>query len=79
MDLESALREMYSRGRAVPGGACGFWGARGAGISAGRFLAAVDFVRERLGVELARSVPVCTCSARNGQCIGRRCPFSAVR
>lgn len=36
LDLESALREMYSRGRAVPGGACGFWGARGAGISAGR-------------------------------------------
>ena len=34
LDLESALREMYSRGKAVPGGACGFWGACGAGISA---------------------------------------------
>ena len=124
LDLESALREMYSRGKAVPGGACGFWGACGAGISAGQFLAiatastplaeepwglsnqmtalaldrigkvggprcckrdawlavlaAVDFVREHLGVEMGRSVPVCTYSARNGQCIGRRCPFSAA-
>ena len=24
LDLEKALREMYSRGKAVPGGACGF-------------------------------------------------------
>lgn len=39
LDLEKALREMYSRGKAVPGGACGFWGACGAGISAGQFLA----------------------------------------
>ena len=39
LNLESALREMYSRGKAVPGGACGFWGACGAGISAGQFLA----------------------------------------
>ena len=37
--LEPALREMYSRGMAVPGGACGFWGACGAGISAGQFCA----------------------------------------
>ena len=39
LDLEKALREMYSRGKEVPGGACGFWGACGAGISAGQFLA----------------------------------------
>ena len=25
IDLHNALREMYSRGRAVPGGVCGFW------------------------------------------------------
>ena len=125
MDLESALREMYSRGKAVPGGACGFWGACGAGISAGQFLAiatastplarepwglsnqmtaraldsigkvggprcckrdswlavqaAVDFVREHLGVEKQHSVPVCSYSARNSQCIGKRCPFSAAK
>ena len=124
LDLKEALREMYSRGRAVPGGACGFWGACGAGISAGQYLAivtrstplarepwglsnqmtahaldsigkaggprcckrdswlailaAVDFTREHLGVELKKTVPVCPYSARNNQCIGKDCPFSAV-
>ena len=122
LDLEAALREMYSRGKEVPGGACGFWGACGAGISAGQFLAiatastplaaepwglsnrmtaralerigavggprcckrdsflailaAVDFAREHLEVEMERTVPVCSYSGKNGQCIGRRCPFS---
>mgnify|MGYP002535785270 CR=1 FL=1 len=112
LDLEDALREMYSRGKSVPGGACGFWGACGAGISAGQFLAiatastplavepwglsnqmtaraldsigqvggprcckrdsflsilaAVDFAREHLGVEMAGTVPVCSYSVRDG-------------
>ena len=35
LDLPAALREMQNRGRQVPGGVCGFWGACGAGISAG--------------------------------------------
>ncbi len=39
VDLPTALQEMYRRGKAVPGGACGFWGACGAGISAGQFVA----------------------------------------
>ena len=39
IDLPKALQEMYSRGKAVPGGVCGFWGACGAGISAGQFVA----------------------------------------
>ena len=38
LDLEAALKEMYSRGKAVPGGACGFWGACGAGVSTGQFV-----------------------------------------
>lgn len=37
--LEEALSEMLSRGKLVPGGICGFWGACGAGISAGIFVA----------------------------------------
>ncbi len=37
--LAHALNEMYQRGKAVPGGACGFWGACGAGVSAGQFFA----------------------------------------
>ncbi len=39
LNLKEALQEMYSRGSAVPGGSCGFWGACGAGISAGQFFA----------------------------------------
>ena len=42
IDLEKALAEMISRGRKVPGGACGFWGACGAGISSGMFAAIIS-------------------------------------
>ncbi len=38
LELKAALYEMQSRGRQVPGGACGFWGACGAGISAGMYV-----------------------------------------
>lgn len=41
LDLENALLEMQRRGKEVPGGACGFWGACGAGISCGIFLSIV--------------------------------------
>ena len=121
IDLPKALQEMYSRGRAVPGGACGFWGACGAGVSAGQFvaiatastplavepwglsnqmtakalesigkvggprcckrdsylaiLAAIDFAAEHMQIEMEKSIPVCTRSKQNNQCIGRRCPF----
>ena len=122
IDLPKALNEMKNRGQSVPGGACGFWGACGAGISAGMFvsiisgstplssepwglsnrmtaksldaigtvggprcckrdsylsvLAAVDFVKEHFGVEMEKPEIVCTFSAKNNQCLGRRCPFS---
>ena len=125
LDLEEALKEMYRRGKAVPGGVCGFWGACGAGISAGQFMAivtqstplavepwalsnrmtsaaldrigsiggprcckrdswlsiltAIDFAQEHLGVEMKRTVPLCAYSGKNAQCIGGRCPFSAVK
>ena len=122
IDLGEALKEMHSRGKAVPGGVCGFWGACGAGISAGQFmaivtqstplakepwglsnqmtakaldsigkvggprcckrdsylsvLAAIDFVAEHLNVYMEKSVPVCTRSGQNNQCIGKHCPFN---
>ena len=38
IDLPTALSEMYARGNQVPGGACGFWGACGAGISTGMYI-----------------------------------------
>jgi hypothetical protein len=38
IELEKALSEMMKRGKSVPGGACGFWGACGAGVSTGMFV-----------------------------------------
>jgi len=38
LKLPEALTEMINRGREVPGGVCGFWGACGAGISTGMFV-----------------------------------------
>lgn len=35
VDMEWALSEMVRRGKQVPGGACGNWGACGAGLSIG--------------------------------------------
>lgn len=125
LELEKALMEMQSRGRSVPGGACGFWGACGAGISAGMFasiitkttplsqetwgisnrmtaaalqkigevggprcckrdsylaiLAAIEFVRENMGIEMEQEKIVCHRFTMNNQCIGNRCPFSGRR
>lgn len=42
IDLKAALLEMHSRGKSVPGGACGFWGACGAGISTGMFVSIIS-------------------------------------
>ena len=41
LDLPSALLEVMSRGRQVPGGACGYMGACGAAISTGIFMSVV--------------------------------------
>lgn len=125
IELEKALHEMMNRGKAVPGGACGFWGACGAGISSGMFVSiisgstplgtenfalshrmtarslsavgetggprcckrdsylsilnAIDFVSENFGVQMEKSEIICEFSAKNSQCIGKRCPFSKNR
>lgn len=41
IELYAALLEMQKRGKCVPGGACGFWGACGAGVSTGMFISIV--------------------------------------
>jgi len=38
INLYPALYEMQKRGKQVPGGSCGFWGACGAGISTGMYV-----------------------------------------
>ena len=42
IELHPALIEMMNRGSKVPGGSCGFWGACGAGISSGMFIAIIS-------------------------------------
>lgn len=42
IDLSDALIEMINRGKSVPGGVCGFWGACGAGISSGIFISIIS-------------------------------------
>jgi len=125
IDLQSGLLEVMSRGRQVPGGACGYMGACGAAVSTGIFmsvvtsntplstdtwrlcnlmtakaleqvalnggprcckrdsylsiLTAVDFVKERLGVEMEKPDVRCSRSHINNQCIGKKCPFSPVK
>ena len=37
--------------------------------------AAIDFVRENLGVEMEKNAVKCIHSAQNNQCLGNRCPF----
>ena len=41
IDIGKALLEMQARGKKVPGGACGFWGACGAAVSSGMFISIV--------------------------------------
>ena len=38
-------------------------------------LSAIDFTKEKFGVEMGRPDVVCRFSSRNNQCIGKRCPF----
>ncbi len=42
INLQEALIEMINRGKKVPGGICGFWGACGAGISTGIFISIIS-------------------------------------
>ena len=41
VDLEKRLMAMLQRGKQIPGGVCGFWGACGAGISTGIFVSLI--------------------------------------
>lgn len=78
IDLPEALLEMMNRGKTVPGGVCGFWGACGAGISTGMFISiisAIDYVAENFNIQMEKPVIKCIHSDKNNQCIKERCPF----
>lgn len=65
---------MMNRGRSVPGGACGFWGACGAGISAGMFVSIVTGSTPLTNESFALSHAMTARSlARIGEVGGPRC------
>ncbi len=74
LDLETALSEMYKRGKQVPGGACGFWGACGAGISTGMFVSivtkATPLAKESWGLSNQMTARALNAIGQNG---GPRC------
>ena len=74
IDLKPALDEMRKRGKQVPGGSCGFWGACGAGISAGIFVAielkSTPLAREAWGLSNQMTAKALDAIGKNG---GPRC------
>lgn len=74
IDLPSALLEMQKRGKQVPGGACGFWGACGAGISTGMYLSialkATPLAGETWGLSNQMTAKALDAIGKNG---GPRC------
>ena len=75
INLEETLIEMQSRGKSVPGGACGFWGACGAGISTGMFVSIITkanpLTQESWGLS---NLMTSKALGEIGK-IGSRCPF----
>lgn len=74
LELETALSEIYKRGKQVPGGACGFWGACGAGISTGMYVSivtkATPLAKESWGLSNQMTARALNAIGQNG---GPRC------
>lgn len=74
IDLKNALHEMQKRGKQVPGGACGFWGACGAGVSTGMYISialkATPLAKEAWGLSNQMTAKALDAIGKNG---GPRC------
>ena len=74
IDLKNALYEMQKRGKQVPGGACGFWGACGAGVSTGMYISialkATPLAKEAWGISNQMTAKALDAIGKNG---GPRC------
>lgn len=74
IDLQTALSEMQARGKKVPGGACGFWGACGAAISSGMFVSIITKATPLSGKEWGLSNLMTSHSLKEiGEIGGPRC------
>ncbi len=74
IDLKTALYEMQKRGKQVPGGSCGFWGACGAGVSTGMYfsiaLKSTPLSKEAWGLSNQMTAKALGAIGKNG---GPRC------
>ena len=74
LDLPRALQEMLRRGKQVPGGACGYCGACGAGLSTGMFVSiatnATPLAKEAWGLSNRMTARALTAIGEHG---GPRC------
>ena len=73
IDLSDALMEMLRRGKSVPGGACGFWGACGAGISTGMFVSIISGSTPLTDEPFALSHKMTAALGQIGEIGGPRC------
>lgn len=68
--MPSALSEIQARGKQVPGGACGFWGACGAGISTGMYMSIITkstpLAKEAWGLSNQMTGQALTAIGKNG-------------
>lgn len=74
LDLPQVLKHIVQRGKQVPGGTCGFWGACGAAISAGIFMSIVQNVTplKRIGYGNSNTMTA-KCLHAIGETGGPRC------
>lgn len=74
INLKTALYEMQKRGKQVPGGACGFWGACGAGVSTGMYISialkSTPLAKEAWGLSNQMTARALDAIGKNG---GPRC------
>ena len=74
LDLPKSLAEIMRRGKQVPGGACGYWGACGAGLSTGMYISiatgATPLAKEAWGLS---NLMTAAALSRIGEQGGPRC------
>ncbi len=84
IDLKSALQEMQKRAKQVPGGACGFWGACGAGVSTGMYFSIVSkatpLTKEAWGLSNQMTARALDVIGKNGgpRCCKRDCYLAII-
>ena len=77
--FDRALLQIYRRGKEVPGGTCGFWGACGACISAGIFVSVVTAMTSRALARVAEIGGPRCCKRNSYLALGEAVAFAAEK